>query len=542
LSEAACAVLKPPRKDPEKFRNGYIRLMPGQPIAFGPFLLTSDNGTLLRDGKLVAVGQRGALLLGALLKNPGQVRTKAELMDAAWPGTAVEESNLSVQIASLRKLLGPSPDGGEWIATIPRVGYRLVAEPEATMPVQTQAAYSEPVLPSLAVLPFHNLSGDPEQDYFADGVVEDIITALSRFKSFAVIARNSSFVYKGRAVDVRQVAKDLGVRYVLEGSIRRAGERLRITAQLVDGTSGAHLWADKFDGVVKDVFDVQDRITESVVVVVEPHIRQAEIERSRRKPPENLDAYDLYLRALAKIYMTQPVENAEANALLMRAVALEPNYAPFLVHAGWTFETRVIMGWPTLTGDDRTASLDLVRRAVANARGDGAVLAPCGAALLHMERDYERGMQIVANALEANPNNQMVLIFAAVANLHCGSLEESLALSRRAILMSPRDPSATWPMTVIAHAQMALGKYEEALKAAERSLAVNPNYPPTYWMLISANAQLGRMDEARRWLAKFRALAPDVTIAGIREGQPAKDPSRLAAILEGLRLAGLDEG
>ena len=256
--------------------------MPGQPIAFGPFLLNPDNGTLFRDGELVAIGQRGALLLGALLKSPGQVRTKAELMDAAWPGTAVEESNLSVQIASLRKLLGPAPDGGEWIATIPRVGYRFVAEPDATAD-RTPAARSEPVIPSLAVLPFQNLSGDPEQDYFADGVVEDIITALSRFKSFAVIARNSSFVYKGRAVDVRQVAKELGVRYVLEGSVRRAGERLRITAQLVDGDDGAHLWADKFDGAVDDVFDFQDRITESVVDVVEPQIQRAEIERSRRE-------------------------------------------------------------------------------------------------------------------------------------------------------------------------------------------------------------------------------------------------------------------
>jgi tetratricopeptide (TPR) repeat protein len=328
---------------------------------------------------------------------------------------------------------------------------------------------------------------------------------------------------------------------LLEGSVRRAGERLRIAAQLVDGTSGAHLWADKFEGVVKDIFDVQDRITESVVLVVEPHIRQAEIERSRRKPPESLDAYDLYLRALSKIYVSQQGENAEAHALLMRAVELEPNYASFLVHAGWALERNVIMGWPPLTGDDRTASLELVRRAIANARGDAEVLARCGGALLHMEHDYERGMQIVASAVETNPNNQMVLIFAAVAQLHCGSLEESVAFSRRAIMISPGDP-AYMPMTAIAHAQMALGNYDEALKAAERSRAVNPNYPPTYWMLISANAQLGRMDEARRWLAKFRSLTPGATIASIWSGQPQKDPSRMAAILDGLRLAGLDEG
>ena len=324
---------------PKSSETAIFAAMRGEALRFGPFLLNPDNGTLFRDGELVAIGQRGALLLGALVKRPVRCVTKAELMDAAWPGTTVEESNLSVQIASLRKLLGPSPDRRRMDRDHParRLSLRRGRRKRPATP-QTQASSHEPVIPSLAVLPFQNLSGDPEQDYFADGVVEDIITALSRFKSFAVIARNSSFVYKGRAVDVRQVARELGVRYVLEGSVRRAGERLRITAQLVDGTSGAHLWADKFDGVVEDVFDVQDRITESVVVVIEPHIRQAEIERSRRKPPENLDAYDLYLRALSKIYTTQPAENAEAYALLMRAVALEPNYAPFLVHAGWALE------------------------------------------------------------------------------------------------------------------------------------------------------------------------------------------------------------
>jgi TolB-like protein len=185
-----------------------------------------------------------------------------------------------------------------------------------------------PDRPSLAVLPFQNISGDVEQDYFADGVVEDIITALSRFKSFAVVARNSSFIYKGRAVDVRQVAKELGVRYVLEGSVRRAGNRLRITAQLVEAAGGAHLWADRFDGAVEDIFDVQDRITESVVGVVEPQIRRAEIQRSRRKRPESLDAYDLYLRALSKLYTSLPDENAEAYSQMVQALALEPNILP----------------------------------------------------------------------------------------------------------------------------------------------------------------------------------------------------------------------
>ena len=513
--------------------------MPGQSVVFGPFLLNPDNGTLFRDGELVAIGQKAGLLLGALVTKPGQVRTKTELMDAAWPGTTVEESNLTVQIASLRKLLGPTPAGGEWIVTIPRVGYRFVAEPGATNKADP---HSGPVMPALAVLPFRNLSADPEQDYFADGITEDIITALSRFKSFAVIARNSSFVYKGRAVDVRQVAQELGVRYVLEGSVRRASERLRITARLVDAAGGAHLWADRFDGTVEDIFDVQDRITESVVGIIEPQIQRAEIERSRRKRPESLDAYDLYLQALAKMYIARPEENAEAYALVMQAVAHEPDYAPFLGSACWLLGHRIALGWPTLTGDDRTICLDLAHRALANAHGDATVLAQCGLALLNIGRDYDRGMQIIANAVEANPNNQTAVIWAAIAKLHCGDLEESLAHSRRALLMSPGDPTAPVSITAIAHAHMALGNHKEALKAAERSYAVSPKYAPSLWMLIAANAQLGRLDAARRWLVKFQALVPGVTIARIREGQPAYDPARMAAILEGLRLAGLDEG
>ncbi len=289
-----------------------------------------------------------------------------------------------------------------------------------------------------------------------------------------MIARNSCFVYKGKAIDVRQVARELGVRYVLEGSVRRSGERLRITAQLIEAMAGAHLWADKFDGVVADVFDVQDRITESVIGVIEPQIQQAEIERSRRKRPENLDAYDLYLRALSKTYSSRPEDNAQAFAQMMEAVALEPHYAPFLTGACFALEFRFAMGWPTLTGDDRATCLDLVRRALADPQRDATVLAVCGLTLVTM-REYDRGMQIVANAVEANPNSQFVLMLAGIAELHCGKLEDALDDSRRAILMSPGDPTAPWPMTTIALAHMALGNYVEALKAAERSMAVNAN-------------------------------------------------------------------
>jgi TolB-like protein len=217
-----------------------------EPLAFGPFRLNSENGTLLRDGELVPVGQKGALILARLLANPGEVTTKAQLVDAAWPGLSIEESNLSVQIAALRKALGEAPGGGEWIVTVARVGYRILAETgAAAQRTRPRPSLALPDKPSIAVLPFQNMSGDPEQEYFADGMVDDIIVGLSRIKWLFVIARNSSFVFKGQAVDVRQVGRELGVRYVLEGGVRKAGSRVRITAQLIEAETGVHLWADK---------------------------------------------------------------------------------------------------------------------------------------------------------------------------------------------------------------------------------------------------------------------------------------------------------
>jgi adenylate cyclase len=399
-----------------------------------------------------------------------------------------------------------------------------------------------PDKPSLAVLPFQNMSGDPEQDYFADGIVEDIITALSRFKSFAVVARNSSFVYKGRAVDVRRVARELGVRYVLEGSVRRAGNRLRITGQLVDGVTGTHLWADKFDGAVEDVFDVQDRITESVATIVEPRIREAEIERSRRERPDSIAAYDLYLQALPKLFAATQDENAAGFAVASEAIALEPNNAVMLCLALTFLQHRFNMGWPSLTGDDKGTCREFVRRALANAHEDASVLVKCGNTLLQVNREYDLGIATLRRAVELNPNDADVVLHAGIGNIHVGSPEDALTYFNRALRLSPADPYAFVTLTGIAHVHMVLGEYENALAVAERSLAANPNYDPTYWMLIAANAQLGRMDEARSWLSKFTALVPGITIARIKAGQPAKDPSRLAAILEGLRLAGLEEG
>lgn len=504
--------------------------MAGSLDTFGPFALDRGRAALTRDGADVAISHKGYALLEALLDAKGATVGKAALMERAWPGTIVEEGNLTVQIAALRKAMGEDAD--TYIITVPRVGYRLAVS----------AAPEVPGRPLAAVLPFTNMSGDPEQEYFADGVVEDIITALSRFRSFSVIARNSSFVYKGRAVDVRQVAQELGVRYVLEGSVRLAGDRLRVTAQLIDAHSGGHLWADKYDGLATEIFDVQDRITESVVAIVEPQIRWAEIDRSRRERPGSLAAYDLYLRAIPRFTAETPADNAAAYELLSRAIALDPNYAMALSLAAGALSNQISMGWPALVPNNRARCIELMEAALVHGSDDATVLARCSTMLIHIAHDYDRGMQTIARALDANPNNITVLVCAAIAHLHCGSVEEAIAHAQRALMLSPGDPDGYFSMTSLAHANMILGDFAVALAWAEQAQALNPRNNPTHWMLIAANAHLGRLPEARRRVAEFRAMVPEVTIATITSGQPGKDDTRLAAIIEGLRMAGMPEG
>jgi len=396
--------------------------------------------------------------------------------------------------------------------------------------------------PSVAVLPFDNMGGDNEQEYFADGVVEDIITALSRFKDFAVIARNSSFVYKGRAVDVREVSRELGVRYLLEGSVRKAGNRLRITAQLIDAEVGTHLWADKFDGSLEDVFDFQDRITATVASIVEPAIRWAEIERSRRERPDSVEGYDLYLRALPMHLAQTESDNAEAIALLLRAVELEPNNPTYLVYAGNAILHRWSQGWPPIGESDTQTGIALVERALANARDDAVVLSLASMMLIHNLKDYDRGLEISRRAVALNPNNLTVIMFAGIVQLHLGDLDQAIAYCEHAIRLSPAVDGAYWPLTAIAHVHVIRGDYAEAIAWAKRSISSNPSFVCTYWMLAAAHAHLGRMDEARRYVQALKKLAPESTVQLIWSGQPQKDDSRLRAVLDGLRLAGLEEG
>ena len=407
--------------------------MNGDVTTFGPFTFNREQMKLTREGRIASLGGRGAALLAALADAKGGVVSKDTLMQAAWPGTVVEEANLTVQIAALRRALGAWSDAEEWIVTVPRAGYRLIWPQETATAPQTGA-------PAIAVLPFENLSSDPEQTFLADGIVEDIITALSKFRTFAVVARNSTFAYKGRAVDVHDVARDLGVRYVLEGSVRRAGEKLRVAAQLIEGSSGAHLWAEKFEGAATDIFDFQDEITRAVIGLIEPRIRKAEIDRARRKRPESLDAWDLYVQAVPLVYRADVPGYTEAINLLDRALALAPEYGPALAFASWAHEKRKTFGGEAPPGvDDVVLALAFAERALDVDQDDALAMALLGWERILFRRDYS-GLALCDRAAELNPNNRAILDLTAVANIYAGDLDRTLAHGMRAFAAQPGSP------------------------------------------------------------------------------------------------------
>ena len=395
--------------------------------------------------------------------------------------------------------------------------------------------------PSIAVLPFANMSNDPEQEYFADGMVEDIITALSHIRQWRVVARNSSFVYKGRNVDIREVARDLSVRYVLEGSVRKSANRLRITGQLIDAESGTHIWADKFDGDLADVFEFQDKITESVVGAIEPSLLLAEIERSNRKLPDDLGAYDLYLKALPNLYAMRPDQNKLALDLLHQAIDLDPNYAPALAFLAWGYEQRLVRDWGAHGEDDSGTAIALAHRAIAADRNDAHVMVTAGFVLLMVARDYERGLQAVDRAKELNPNIAFVSMLIGVSQTFAGDPEEALIHFDNAIRVSPGDPGAFFFYALAGLSHLFCGRPAEAHELARKAARMYSDWDSTYWALIPALVQLGRTDEARSNLPKFLELSPNATVTRLGELLPVRNPDYLNLILDGMAKAGLPE-
>lgn len=497
--------------------------MQGSRFAFGPFVLDPEAGTLTRNDVPVAAGYRGLKLLAAFVARPGEILSKAELMDAAWPGTAVEEGNLTVQIAQLRKLLGSDE---EWIATVPRVGYRFTGVVEQRDNAQRKPL-SLPGKPSIAVLPFVNISNDPEQESFADGLTEDLITDLSRVSGLFVIARNSAFAYKGKATDVRAIAQDLGVRYLLEGSARRAAGRVRINAQLVDAVSGEQLWAERFDRSFEDVFAVQDEVTAKIVEALLGRLRAPQ----PRNRPKNAEAYDLCMRA-RKLMDDSPQMAREVHLMLTRAVSLDPDYAEayrWLAMNHW-------MGWVHWGGpteENRNVALDLARKAVAidpaNA-GCRWVLAY----LLAYERDFKGAEAEFAKAIELDPNEADTWMALSDIAVLAGQVEEGLDHIRKAFRLNPF-PTSGYYLT-LGQAQYAARDYEAAIETLRR----DETYRTSSRRFLAASlAQLGRLDEARAEVELFLIGNPHFTISHWVATEPFRDDATLEHFVEGFCKAGL---
>jgi len=396
-----------------------------------------------------------------------------------------------------------------------------------------------PDKPSIAVLPFTNLSGDPEQDYFADGIVEDIITGLSRIKWIFVIARNSSFAYKGKAMDVKEVGRELGVRYVLEGSVRRSENRVRISAQLIDTGTGAHIWADQYDRALDDIFAVQDELTISVVGFIEPTLRKAEIERARRKRPESLDAYDLYLQALPFAFTAMPQDADRALMLLDRSIELEPDYAAAHAVISWCHEQRYLRGG--LHEDVKQAALHHARTAVAVGGDDAAALATAGFVIAVIEYDYETATAAFDRSFALSSSSALALGFSSIVRAWKGDDATAVDHAERAIRLSPFDSLLYLPYVGLAYAHFAAGRFEEAAAAAGRASQSNPKFSMPYVLQAAALANLGRGEEAKAVANGLREADPDLTVSTAIRSARFANPDKNAELGDALLRAGLPE-
>ncbi|MFI5017369.1 MAG: winged helix-turn-helix domain-containing tetratricopeptide repeat protein [Dongiales bacterium] len=526
------------------------------PFLFEDYRLDPDRRELTRASQAIAIGPQVFDLLLHLVENRKHVVSRDDLLAAVWGGRIVSESTMTSHINAVRKAIGDSGGEQRLIRTIARKGFRFVGEvrdgpsPEAFDSSKTAAATSAdissgelslPDKPSIAALPFRNLSGDPEQDYFADGVVEDIIAALSRNRWLFVIARNSSFAYKGRSVDSKQVGRELGVRYVLEGSLRKAANRVRITGQLIDATTGAHIWADRFEGTLDDIFELQDQLTASVVGAIAPQLERAEIERAKRKPTGSLDAYDYYLRGMANLHRGSREAIVEALPLFYRAIELDPDFASAYGMAGWCHFWRKINGWMSDPARDIPEGARLARRAVELGKDDAVALTRAGHALGHLAGDIEGGIALLDRAALLNPNLAAAWFLGGFLRAWRGDSEGAIEHFTRAMRLSPLDLEIYRMQAGMAVAHLFARRFDAAASWAEKSFRELPSFLMVVSILAASQALAGRKEEARRAMEHLRRLDPGLRISNLREWLPIHRPEDLAVFTDGLRRAGLPE-
>jgi adenylate cyclase len=411
------------------------------------------------------------------------------------------------------------------------------SQPKTATPGDPEhALLALPDRPSIAVLPFTNMSGDAEQDYFADGMVEDIVTGLARIKWLFVIARNSSFAYKGKSVNVKQVGRELGVRYVLEGSVRKAANRVRVTGQVIEAETGRHVWADRYDRTLDDVFAIQDELTMSVVAAIEPSLRQAEIERVKRKRPDNLDAYDLVLRAIPHVYLAMPDDATQALPLLERALEMQPNYGLASGFAAWCHE--ILFARAGGREENRLGAIGHAHAAIAHGRDDALALSLGGFVMGLVAHDRDAARQAFEAALALSPSCALTYIFGSVVMVLAGDADRGIEWGERALRLSPFDPLsyAPWHSITLAHFQR--GEYERAAEAARKVFQANPYWSFAHMLLAATQAKLGRLDAAKTAAARVLELQPGYTISGFCAALDIH-PSLAVPLSEALSAAGL---
>ena len=479
-------------------------------------------------------------LLAALVRGAGRALSRDHLLQAVAGREADKfDRSVDVLVGRLRRKIEPDPKNPRLIVTVPGLGYRFAERPMTAVMAGASATGATSGLdrPSLAVLPFANLSGDPEQDYFADGMVEEITTALSRVRWFFVIARNSSFSYKGRAVDVKQVGRELGVGYVLQGSVRKADERVRITAQLVETETGAHVWADRFDGVIENIFDLQDEITTRVVGAIEPQLRDAELMRARRQRPSNPTAYDCFLRGMARYFSEAREENDATMSLLQRAIASDPDYAPPYALAAICCLYRVALGWSENPRADSQLGAELARTAVRMAADDPTVLAFAGFSLAFLAEEHDLARSLTDRALTLNPNSTTVLQLGGWVWLLAGEPDRAMTCFLGSATLNPIDTKRFVLDTGLARACLMLGRYEEAIYWARKSLGSAPSWVFAAIPLAGALAMLGRNEDAQVAAAKVLAGIPRYRIRRdlrVHRPGPLRDALAVALAAAGL--------
>ncbi|MGA7326948.1 MAG: winged helix-turn-helix domain-containing protein [Rhodomicrobium sp.] len=520
---------------------------------FGDHALDIERRELRCGFEPVAVEPQVFDLLVYLVQNRDRVVSKDDLIGSIWGGRIVSDSTFTSRINAARKAVGDSGKNQKLIRTIARKGLRFVGAvrteqnggPASENPLPRHQAHEQlrPAVPptdrpAIAVLPFINMSGDPEQEYFSDGISEDIITALSKLRWFSVIARNSSFAYKGRAVHIKHIAEELGIGYLVEGSVRKGGDRLRITAQLNDVATGSHIWAERYDRGLADVFAVQDEITEAIVASIEPHVYAAENFRTRRKPPDSMDAWDLVMRALSYYWRVTRQDNIVAQALLEKAIALDPNYGQALGVLATSHMFCAHMGW-----EDGASVAPIAERAaraaiLADSEDSWAHLALGGVYLF--ARRLDDSLAELELALRLNPNFSLAQGYYGLALSYCGCWEEGDLAARRALRLSPRDPFSAIYCGIAAYAQFLGRNYDEAMRLAREGIRQRNDFVGAHRVLTAAAAMAGQAEIAKAALGELRRVQPNISLIWIANQMPIKQESDREHYLEGFRLAGLD--